>query len=60
MLIKAGVEVDDKKEFPYEVYRPDARAIPAKFKTWPQAAKWRNRWNKQIAGFRARKRREIC
>ena len=49
----------DVLEFPYEVeYLGDeSDAIPPKFKTWKEALDAQVKWNKELSGHRARKRK---
>lgn len=52
------IDMEDKKEFPYEVYHPEGKGSPPKFRTWRKAIRWQKFWNIDIPGHRARKRRQ--
>jgi len=60
MLIKAGVDVVDKIEFPCEVFHPDAEGSPRKFKNKGEAKARAKFWNQEVPGHRVRKRNLTC
>lgn len=39
----------------YEVYHPEGRGAPPRFKTWAEALAAQKKWNKEISGHKARK-----
>lgn len=53
------MEKENIKQYPYLVYHEDAEGEPPVFATWKEALAAQKKWNKEVPGHKALKRKAL-